>query len=59
MYVQSVLVTQPFHNSKLQTIPDLRNFRLYLYVDRSNLNENLIPFQAQINLYERACADKL
>ena len=29
------------------------------YVGRSNLNENLVPFQAQIYLYERACADKL
>jgi hypothetical protein len=30
-----------------------------LYVGRSNLNENLVPSRAQINLYERACADKL
>jgi hypothetical protein len=29
------------------------------YVGRSNLNENLVPYRAQINLYERACADKL
>jgi hypothetical protein len=29
------------------------------YVGRSNLNENLVPSRAQINLYERACADKL
>jgi hypothetical protein len=29
------------------------------YVGRSNLNKNLVPFQAQINLYEHACADKL
>jgi hypothetical protein len=28
-------------------------------VGRSNLNKNLVPFQAQINLYEHACADKL
>jgi hypothetical protein len=32
---------------------------LFFYVGRSNLNENLLPFRAQINLYERACADKL
>jgi hypothetical protein len=30
-----------------------------LSVGRSNLNKNLVPFQAQINLYERAYADKL
>jgi hypothetical protein len=30
-----------------------------IYVGHSNLNEHLVPSRAQINLYERACADKL
>jgi hypothetical protein len=29
------------------------------YAGRSNWNENLDPFRAQINLYERACGDRL
>jgi hypothetical protein len=39
----------------VQTAPSFKIF----YVGRSNLNENLVPSRAQINLYERACADKL
>jgi hypothetical protein len=31
----------------------------YIYMGCSNLNENLVPFRAQINLYERASTDKL
>jgi hypothetical protein len=31
----------------------------HYYVGRSNLNENLVPLRAKINLYECACADKL
>jgi hypothetical protein len=33
--------------------------QLSMYMGSSNLNENLVPFRAQINLYECACADKL
>jgi hypothetical protein len=29
------------------------------YVGHSDFNENLVPFRAQINLYEHACTDKL